>query len=70
MDAKQRAAQIPKVVINWFKGFEQIQIFYGIGPENMWNFNETGVQNACPARTWVWVPTSIKEVCSNLFKSI
>jgi hypothetical protein len=40
MDAKQRAAQIPKVVINWFKGFEQIWIFYRIGLENMWNFNK------------------------------
>jgi hypothetical protein len=51
MNAKRRAAQIPKVVINWFKGFEQIRIFYEIRLENMWNFNETGVQNACLART-------------------
>jgi hypothetical protein len=70
MDAKRRAAQIPKVVIDWFKGFKQIRIFYGIEPENMWNFDETGVWNACPAGTWVWVPTSIKEVYFILFKSI
>jgi hypothetical protein len=62
MNAKRQAAQIPKVVIDWFKGLEQIRIFYDIGPENMWNFDETGVRNSCPPGTWVWVPTSIKEV--------
>ena len=70
MDAKRRAAQVPKTVMDWFKGFEQIRIFYGIGPENMWNFDETGVRNGCPASTWVWVPISIKEVYSISFKSI
>jgi hypothetical protein len=70
MDAKRRAAQIPKTIIDWFKGLEQIRIFYGIEPENMWNFDETGVRNACPASTWVWVPIEIKEVNSILFKSI
>ena len=35
MDAKRRAAQIPQVVKDWFKGLEQIQIFYKIRPENM-----------------------------------
>jgi hypothetical protein len=67
MDAKRRAVQIPMVIIDWFKGFEQIRISYGIGPENMWNFDETGVRNACLAGTWVWVPASIKEVYSILF---
>jgi hypothetical protein len=51
MDAKRRAAQIPKVVIDWFKGLEQIQIFHKIRPENMWNFDETSIWNACPAGT-------------------
>src|SRR3984957_5718800 len=64
MDAKRRAAQCPKLVIEWFQGLERIRKHFGIGPENMWNFDETGVRNACPASTWVWVPTSIKEVYS------
>jgi hypothetical protein len=50
IDAKQRAAQIPKVVIDWFKGLEQIWIFHKIRLENMWNFDETGIRNACLAR--------------------
>jgi hypothetical protein len=62
MDAKRRATQVPKVVIDWFQGLERIRIHFGIGPENMWNFDETGVRNSCPAFAWVWVPTSIKEV--------
>jgi hypothetical protein len=36
----------------------------------MWNFDETSVRNRCLASTWVWVPVSIKEVYSILFKSI
>jgi hypothetical protein len=62
MNAKRRAAQIPKVVINWFKGLEQIRIFYKIRLENMSNFDKTGVQNSCLLGTWVWVLTLIKEV--------
>jgi len=58
-----------KTVIDWFKGFKQIRIFYGIRPENMWNFDETSVRNRCPASTWVWVPVLIKEVYFILFKS-
>ena len=70
MDAKCQAAQIPKVVTDWFKEFEQIRIYYGIGAENIWNFDETGVRNSCPPSTWVWVPTLIKEVCFTLIISI
>jgi len=51
MDAKWQAAQLPKTVIDWFKGLEQIRIFYGIRLENMWNFDETGVRNLCLAST-------------------
>jgi hypothetical protein len=29
---------------------------------NTWNFDETGVRNACPGHMWVWVPVEIKEV--------
>ena len=52
--------------MDWFKGLEQIRIYHGIGLENMWNFDETGVQNSCPSSIWAWVLTSIKEVYSTL----
>ena len=53
---------MPKVVVDQFKGLQQIQIFHGIWLENIWNFNETGARNSCSLSIQVWVPTSIKEV--------
>ena len=68
MDAKRRAAQEPEVVIQWFKGYEKLRISKDIKAENVWNFDETNVRNACPGSVWVWVPIEIKEVyCLVLF---
>ena len=64
MDAKRRAAQEPDVVIQWFRGYERIRQSEGIGAENVWNFDETNVRNACPGGVWVWVPVEIIEVSS------
>jgi len=63
MDAKRRAAHTPEVVSDWFNGLQQIRTFYGIQPENIGNFDETGVRNSCPPGTWAWIPNFIKEVC-------
>jgi hypothetical protein len=62
MDAKRRAAQDIQVVVQWFKGLEEVKVLHDIKAGNMWNFDETGVRNACPSAIWVWVPIDIKEV--------
>ena len=61
MDAKRRAAQQLEVITKCFAGYAELQRFYQIGPENTWNFDETGVQNACPGHMWVWVPVELKK---------
>jgi hypothetical protein len=43
MDAKRQAIQDIQVVVQWFKGLEEVKVPHDIKAGNIWNFDETGV---------------------------
>ena len=62
MDIKRKAAHDKSVIAPWYKTLEQLTIEYNCGPNDILNFDEMGIQVACPTGMTVYIPSGYKNV--------
>jgi hypothetical protein len=62
MDIKRKAVHDKSVIAPWYKKLEQLTIEYNCSPNDILNFDEIGIQVACPAGITVYIPSGYKNI--------